>query len=697
MIDDQQTAQPKDPIDEFIALPQEQQLSTLQSLAPGRQDALLAKVKERKSAPVAAQPGFFKGIQNSFDANTTTSPTEPLLQTGLKRVVKAVGSPFVHPLDILEGMANMIPASPDLPYNVSPIRDVNPIVARGKEAVSDYKEGGLPYAATKLAGDAVGTVAGGKALEASGAATAAIPKIARGGFDILAKSGPDVASKAVDANIEVNKAPIAKAAKANVDNATKFADDTAAQAAKRTADLQKHFERTSAAKEANDATAGQQSRKVALQRGVETLDPELKQSLGDTEARVRGEANRRYNELNGALDPEVAPAELLPEILSDASETMKGSNTETPIMKDMERRARLENFNGEPTAPLTYRDLQGYRSEIGRELQRGNLPGDVYTAYKGMQEKITNAMEEIAKSKGLGDNFADARSYYRQYADDFLDPKSPMRKALDNPEKGGVVKAFTGKDQSGIEALAKHDPELAARINSVRNSATEAKGIRTSTAAPKPTPTLSPKPTPIPPPPTVEPELTKLGPEDITMAKRTAIANRAIDLHKRSPLGHMASGFAGVDAVRSLMQGNIEHALLDVGARAALSAPKAIAARLLESPRVQQWLSKPTAADLEVLNRLPPEQRAIDAKQLGPLIEAARAKGITIHPAILGLAGTASANGLPSRHPLIPPVGQPVPFVIIHSQDKTYKIPADKVEEFKHNHTSWWTDGPLAQ
>jgi hypothetical protein len=41
----------QDPIDEFIALPKDQQLSTLQQLAPDKQDKLLGEVKERRSKP----------------------------------------------------------------------------------------------------------------------------------------------------------------------------------------------------------------------------------------------------------------------------------------------------------------------------------------------------------------------------------------------------------------------------------------------------------------------------------------------------------------------------------------------------------------------------------------------------------------------------------------------------------------------
>src|SRR5271157_2822490 len=41
----------QDPIDEFIALPREQQMSTLQQLSPEKQDKLLGQIKVRKGKP----------------------------------------------------------------------------------------------------------------------------------------------------------------------------------------------------------------------------------------------------------------------------------------------------------------------------------------------------------------------------------------------------------------------------------------------------------------------------------------------------------------------------------------------------------------------------------------------------------------------------------------------------------------------
>ena len=98
-------------------------------------------------------------IQQSFDENTTPNPKEPLLETGLKSVVHAIGSPFVHPVETLKGMAKSIPTSPaDAPRVAG---EMGSSMAEG--AHNDYQEGGLPYAATKMAGDTFGNIALGAA------------------------------------------------------------------------------------------------------------------------------------------------------------------------------------------------------------------------------------------------------------------------------------------------------------------------------------------------------------------------------------------------------------------------------------------------------------------------------------------------------------------------------------------------------
>lgn len=97
-------------------------------------------------------------VQKSFDENTQADPNEPLLKTGLKTVVGAIGGPFVHPVETLKSLSHI----------GSLFDPENPLYSPILQGVEDYKAGGPGYAATKLAGGAVGGLAlgeiGGEAL-----------------------------------------------------------------------------------------------------------------------------------------------------------------------------------------------------------------------------------------------------------------------------------------------------------------------------------------------------------------------------------------------------------------------------------------------------------------------------------------------------------------------------------------------------
>jgi len=162
---------------------------------------------DKPTAPASAmtaaeQPkSFLKGVQDSFDANTRTSPKEPLLETGLKSVVGAIGAPLVHPINTAKGILDMVPGSPDLPNTpmksngTTYLRDegTNPIVNRGVQAYHDVRDGGPGYAATKLGGELFGGLALGEgtgaAVRGMGAAADTVRNVAVGDPNAAALRG----------------------------------------------------------------------------------------------------------------------------------------------------------------------------------------------------------------------------------------------------------------------------------------------------------------------------------------------------------------------------------------------------------------------------------------------------------------------------------------------------------------------------
>lgn len=449
---------------------------------------------------------------------------------------------------------------------------------------------------------------GGAAL--TGAAAAAAPSAAE-----MIRPGTRATKELVKDTQAENATEADKASSANAKNSDK-----------RAIDLKKHFDKSQEVKASNEAAEGVKSRKTALQRGVKRLDPELKEGLEATRKKVNAEANKRYNDLADNLNSKPANPEFLETALQDAFEKIKGSDTETTILKDMSKKLGKGDT-------LQYEDLQGYRSEIGRELSKGNLPGDVFHAYKGLQEQITNEMQRIADANGQGEQFRDARDYYRRYAETFIDRGSPVRKSLESTERGGVVKALRGKDQSGIQSVAQFDPEIARRLNTVRGHADEAAGIRVSNAPPKTTPALPPKPA------TVLPKVSKIGPAEVQGANAEALAKRSDAIRNRG--GTWANTFVILDGIRNAIHGNFAGIGTDIAVRGVFGAGKTALANMLERPDVVNFLTQPTPQQIAAI---PPELRG----DFPAIIKTAQTQGIKVSPTLLAAFGSAPKKSVAS-------------------------------------------------
>lgn len=123
---------------------------------------------EQPQAKMSANDGLLGGIQDSFDENTKTDPKEPLLETGLKSVVGAIGQPFVHPIGTATGMAKSLRHPLDEAHQEVDALRANPA-----------------YEGTKMAGNLFGNVALGAAAGAApgfaGDVADAIPTRAKAG------------------------------------------------------------------------------------------------------------------------------------------------------------------------------------------------------------------------------------------------------------------------------------------------------------------------------------------------------------------------------------------------------------------------------------------------------------------------------------------------------------------------------------
>lgn len=470
----------------------------------------------------------------------------------------------------------------------------------------------------------------------------AIPKVGETLARTATRTGPSVTKELVKDTSEANAAALEK-----------NKADVAKAEADRKVDLKKHFEKTKEAKEQNQATEAAQSRKTALTRGVEQLDERFKDDLKNTELDVRKKAGAKYDAVREKVGGLTVPNSDLASAVRDAEKNISGSTENIKIFRDILSKHPAEEPEfieyqgadipkGHPlydvlkeqggisgAAPATFSDLQGYYSELGRALSKGNLPDDVFRAIRDLHQNIGNMMQGLSDQAGVGPQFSEARNFYRQYMQTFRDYSSPLYKAMKATERGKSIAALAGMDQTGIEALAKYNPELAQRANTVRGYQAEAKAP-VSRKAIKSLPKLGPKET-VPPP-----ETKTIGAEDIQKAKQDSLAKQTDRIRKYTTHAAMyVTTYRSLVAIGRAMAGDVSalgQLPADLAEGAAVVAGGHGLAAFLENPKIVNMLTKATEADVA---QIPPEMRG----DLSSIVNAAQKQGIKVSPALIAATG----------------------------------------------------------
>ena len=613
------------------------------------------------SAP-PAKPGIFERWDKFTAPLTEIQKPDSSKKWSLGEAGKAVGNIgagglgiLLHPLDTLAGIGGMITAPAEMATG-TPFKKTVPgeLLSLSRKIPTERLEAGIGQAGAM---GGVGEVAGGVAR--------AIPKVAdmpgkiiRAGQEAVTRTSPsDVANIVRDTSAK------------NVEAVRDATDKNVAQDAARKLDLRKHFEKKQAANMSNEEASAQVSRKEAINRGIEKSDPKFHEDLAATEKEVNAKANEKYaslrrvlkDEKSGMYQPKDEDGHIqgepvsVPQRLFDAADaSMRGSDNAPTIVKDLGKRVQ----QGEVS--LSYNDLQGYREEIGRELRKGTLAPDVFDAYKRMMPMIDDAMQEIAERKGMGRAQMDARNYYRQYAQTFLDKESPLRQAIHEGkslkrEAGSVIDSLRDKD-AAVQALARYNPELARRANTLRGLQSEAASLPAKPGKVTPAPNLEP------PKPPVEAKTTTLTPQILSDLKGVNVDKAAEGF--RAP-NRMASTFLGYDLMRNAFNalgnaadfkfGSAAKDLLksvrDVGIRVGYSMGSGKMADLLERPAVRESLKQITDRDIAELKKLPPDQQAALGSELKALVDSAQKKGVKVSSPLSAWVGAVVGATAPKKTP----------------------------------------------
>lgn len=324
--------------------------------------------------------------------------------------------------------------------------------------------------------------------------------------------------------------------------------------------------------------------------------------------------NEKFNAVREKLNHLPADMEKVNDAYQAAHESLGELQAEPPILK------RLGKTLEQAKETLSYKDLQSLYSELGKELSKGSLPGTTYHAYDVLQEAVGEDMQRIADSQGAGAELTDARNYWRRMKQTFGKPLA-VRDAA-SKTVAGVNPEFARQEAqtNRLRLLSHYDPE----IEGVAKRAAEARqGLKD---LPKPKPT--------------EAETKKIGPEEVRATKRSALGKRAHDIqHYTGRAALYVTGYRSLVALGRAAMGDVSAAAqipADIGEGIAVSGGGALMARVLQTPKVVELLTKPTARDIA---QIPPEMRS----DLLPIVRQAQRSGMKVSPALLG-AITGSRN-----------------------------------------------------
>jgi hypothetical protein len=663
-----------DPIDEFIALPRDQQLSTLQQLSPEKQDKLLGQVKQRRTAknPPAPKPESFG---DAFSAVTAPQPV-----TGVGSFVGEAGRSTARTaVGTVTGLADAVKnawqANGGKGDDAVLLRALNPI-PQLKTAVDQFKKNpdrGQAYA--DILGQVLGLGVVGQTVQGAedtvGRVKNALPaprvETLRKGAQSLVGAGEravkanvadtaEAAQKATEATRAKNKAADEKtlAARGKVDEANakqvlKEAQDRREAMIKNRSAAQEHEASVAETKASNEKAVREQQKIPATQEKLKTAGRELQAQIETARENARKVGNEKYSAVNKELNLLNADMETVTNGFYDAMGKIRGSEVEPPILKSIGKRVSEGDT-------LNYEDLQGYYSELGRELSKGTLPGDLYTAYDTMHDAIGDDMQRIADSKGQGAQLHEARAYWKRMKQTFGRPYNPTDAANVTLEKTTGTSA-ADEQANRVRMLGSFDKTIPQTVEHIGNLRRGLEKLpeqlpKPSDAAKVPPP--KPEPTPIPKPgaPASYGE-----PHATTPIERPEVNTRAI---REQLLDRWASGEEKLNPfqVRSLIRGGLgplvgalfgEHLGGALGSAAGAiigtAVGPAMLARLVENSAVREWITRPPVGELETLQKLPSADRLKITDTLNKVVQQAKTSGKPI-PVSSKLRGVLQSGAL---------------------------------------------------
>jgi hypothetical protein len=389
----------------------------------------------------------------------------------------------------------------------------------------------------------------------------------------------------------------------------------------------------------NEAAKAIPDARKGLEDHIELQSKERNRRIIDAQKKAKAEADKRYDDQRQLLNDETIPPDITPGALNDLNVSdrivsayesrITGTEGALPkIIKSIQDRMNSSD-------PMTWRDLQGYRSEIGKQLSGGHLPGDEYQGYKAALEVVDDGLQKIADNFGVGDQVKSDRAFYRHYMETFHDP---IRETNTVARKSQTTTSSDFMRDSGEDdrraMLASYDPEIGRLGEAIDRSKEVLDALPSDTTARG----MIKEPPIAPGIQTVE--KLKQEPVEIPEVDTQKMRDDFIDKKlaswtdvSRWQIARLLTGPIGV-----IIGLTTNHPLVgDIGAAYAVAEMTPFMIQhMLDDPKVRAWFTKPPKGELETLQKVPFADRIHIVNGLSEVLRqaAAQKRPIAVSPAV---------------------------------------------------------------
>jgi hypothetical protein len=301
------------------------------------------------------------------------------------------------------------------------------------------------------------------------------------------------------------------------------------------------------------------------------------------------------------------------------------------------------DFNPKAGEPISAEKVHRAKSIIGRNIAGGKYEGPLLGEMKQLFKALEQAESRATMKAGAMDDLTAARAATRKYQEAFGRERHTPTTQDEIREKTANPEAYRERaDQERLAAAEKHDPTLRTDYEKVKAKREELKKMQTEEQLRKARKQESVSPEYAEPKnleePSDRPKPKDTSPEAIKNLQREKLNAKAQGIREYGVRRAIWSlGAAAPTAILTALVGHPGYAVGEI----AVAVPAGIsimemAARAMENPSLQDWLLNPPAKDIAKIRSMPLEQRTAFMQNLQPILDAAKAKGITVNP-VLGV------------------------------------------------------------